>query len=836
MDYALTKLKEISVSDLPETGSIFTLDFDIPEPTMTVGNQELGDRPIYNAITDGKIVPDYANQIDAGTDQRRTVVDWIQPGLKEGKERFFFPPGHYQIGEGVGNDSTVVDINGYNSIEIFGIKGKTFFHSKQWTDLKFKNNPLFRFGSKEDTQYCKLHGITFINDNHVTNSEQSEKDNNLKWGWCYLKKYNPQEKVKRGDFRVSLADDFVIEFLKDGRAVDVTSRIVHPLLNWGPNATYLKGSFAKFITAKNLYKDKRCIARCMLGGISGTNEPLLSRPSNDGAKGSNFWNWVALSSYSKHIEIYDCEFVGCAGFSEAGGSAIGITGREHYISHNIFRDFQYGTSLGGFFHYCKIRHNIFYKCGGWGFQYGTFNAHGVYCQGGNNLFAFNRFESHYYGLDIKIHGNVRNSDCWNNQFIGNIHDNYGWTAIELVKSSAYEDSDDSSDFIDEEQSGTYHSAILCKQAIVEGCHFRIRRSVWNAWNDWGDKPGAGQAIKTSTLGMVVTNCTFTDTHGITTGDYPIMNYKKFYPSIMVSNCSFQHIFRKCSPFIGESIHAENCEIDFRAVNFSKGSGVKIGSFSKLTNSRIYAHGATEGERNEGLLVVYGPHTSLNEVTVTLDKSGTVFNIIGGNNQATSGDYVSIKNCKFIAPEGKLIWYPESYNKYWEFENNLWAVFGNWGQSRFNHDNFLTWRWKNEKGNFWHSGSSVAEDHVLMDFDNGEVKLIKSGINREFSTLRLVDIFGQHTNINVYGISLWNNDHKDSSGQYRKAVAISEKSLQWIKYEGSMSEGDWVIGKPNGKVITNGITGSTVRPASGFIGFVREVKNNDTAQIEIIQWK
>jgi hypothetical protein len=591
------------------------------------GKFEIGDRTIYNAITDGGIVADYVDRLNPGTDQRSAIINWIETvGLPAGKRKFYFPPGHYRIDEGAGVESTVLDIDGYDDVEIFGVPGLTFFHSPQGLDLTTKNNPFIRVGwglktgrPKDEAYRFKLHGITFQNDLYMTNSEQSDDDNGLAWGWLFIPPWTAGEEVEKGDRRRSTADDRVIEYQEDAvcagtepswvasgadtdNGYDVS---VKPLAVWAPSTVYSQYDYALFQTGSastgNLQgiggTDFNSCGILMSAGASqtsGSTEPTLSKPSGDGSGGDNSWTWVSLNLKSREAEVYNCTFRGLCGFSQAGGNALSINSGTgvgqnqfgyHHIHNNVFEDFYYGTACVGYYHHCTFRENIYRRTTGWMSHYGTYNAHDHYCQGGHNTWIAEQYDRHFNGIQIKIHANVSNVPLIGNKIIGCTFRNWKSWAVVLTDPDTYVDAHPN--FIPQSTSGSHLSASPSQQVIVDGCTFQIEKEAYDNYSPWGYTYNIGDlaAIQSGGLGMLVTGCTFLDTHGVDCNGETETNYDGSGAGVQVSNCSFRSIFRKGTPFIG-TIRASNCEFDYRALA-SVNKGITLDDYAELRDSRVF---------------------------------------------------------------------------------------------------------------------------------------------------------------------------------------------------------------------------------------------------------
>lgn len=813
--------------------------------------------PVYNALTDGGIVADYVDRLNPGTDQRAAVVAWIQTnGLPAGKRHFHFPAGHYLFSEGVGNDSTVVDIQGYNDVIISGVPGETFFHTAQGLDLKYKNNPLFRIGWQQPAKRTIVRGITFVNDPYVTSSEESASDNGIQWGWKYYEPHRTSQAYEVGDIIVSSDDNWLITVTgagtsasteptwSAGTTVDGSCTVsVVALSNWTASTAYTAGVHVKSTNPNNYHTAIGATTRSILWAAnsgtsgSGATEPNVALPSNDGGSGAgseNSWDWVSAALNASDTKILDCEFSGMAGFSEAGGTALGMSGGGGGLVQNCyFHDAAYGGVTSGLFRNWTFRDCKHYKLGGWGYCWGTFNAHGYYVQGARNLWDNCTFDRHFYGLNIKVHANPANNDVWQNRIINCRFDNYGWGSVEWVGPIAATNDEVATDFVEEATSGSIHSAILSKQGEVINCTFRIYKSVYDAW-DWRrptatPNSGSGFAIKASTDGILVVGCDFTDTTGIYAGT--TANWLGGSSPITVSACSFQTIFRKTLPFDG-TIFVDNCVFDYRAV-LGWSTGVQLRDWSRMSNCTIMGTTTATGSISDGALKIYGDFITVDNVTVSLTGVGQPFSPDSGNVH----DNVRIANCKFIAPLGTLHLNPGS-GKYWEFENNYWDISG-WTSYRVTHNNHETWTWKNESGNLW----TCRWDATQKVHNQGTVRIIpiparsfnsQGGIVDE-SGIRVTDIS------NAYGVELINTDHAGGSPSlYKKFVAVSEDANQWILCSELVAKGDWLtLSASAGQLRPNGTSGSTTRPPSGIQARVIDAGTASAgagrALVEVLEW-
>lgn len=410
-------------------------------------------RPVYNALNDpdSSIVADYTDRLNPGTDQRDNIISWIETnGLSAGKRRFYFPAGHYRMSIGT-NDTTNLDIRGYDNVEIFGDgMGQTVFHYPQDYVMNTVSKGFIRVGWLQDAYNTHIHDITIQNDPYAT---ALTDDGTADFGWVYYPSWEPDTDYEAGTRVHSVADDFIIEYQEDatsasteptwaaGSMLDNTYDVeVQALADRLNSTTYSIGDHYKTTVAANEYQSTRGIARCHVGGDTAAAEVTLRRPSSDGAGSSTQNNGISNSFNAHNTKIERVEFVGISGFNEAGGTALGMTNNSNdgaLVRDCVFRDFNYGTAIGGYGNGVTITGCQFYKTGGWGYQYGTYNAHGMYLQGGGHLIAFNKFDSHYYGLDIKTHNNASAQDLIGNKLIGNVHLNYGWSAIEILDPDTY---------------------------------------------------------------------------------------------------------------------------------------------------------------------------------------------------------------------------------------------------------------------------------------------------------------------------------------------------------------------------------------------------------------
>lgn len=833
----------------------------LPPPTA----QELGGRPIYNALTDGGIVADYVDRLNPGTDQRAAIIAWIETnGLPAGKRRFFFPPGHYRIDEGSGNATTVLDIRGYDDVEIFGVPGETFFHSPQSLDLKYKNNPFIRVGWLQDARRVRISGLAFVNDPYLTNSEASDSDNGLQWGWLHAPPWIASTTREKGDKRHSLDRAYIIEYLGDGTASATEptwapgamtdngiSVNVKPVALWQASTSYAQYDYAWFTTGDGPTGNKHVIhgvsydslAMLMTPGASqtsGTVEPTLSKPSIDGARGNpgddNYWNWIGLVDKSAECVIEDCIFRGTAGFTEAGGNSISINSGNgidgygyHLIRRNVFEDYQYGTSVVGYYHFCTFSDNIYRRTAGWHNCYGTYNAHDHYCQGGGNVWINEKFDRHYSGLPIKIHANVSNVPLIGNKIIGCDFRNYGDWGVAVLDPDTYVTNHPN--FIPQATSGSWLSANPTSSTTIVGCHFQIEKEAYDNWNPYGypgGTPNSQFAIESGGVGTVVSGCTFMDTNGITSKTETETDYDGVATGLLVTGCSFRSIYRQGLALQGP-VKVTNCEFDYRALA-SVSTGVRLNSYAELRDSRIFVRAGVQDSRDNHVLTIYGKRVVVDNVTVSSDGIGSIF----GSDGTNTTDCV-IRNCRFLAPNGSLYWNPESNGMDgWLFEGNYWHING-WAYLR-NMGAQEGLRFVNERGNLWTNGGGA----LLTGLGCGVVELVPTSVNRG-STERyhLVDTDGARVSdpANIRGISLV---APINATVYGALIGTSIGAVLPLQMTGQVTAGDYVrLSATLGEAETAGTTGSTTKPTSGFIGLVRGVgtagAGAGVALVEVLAW-
>jgi hypothetical protein len=825
---------------------------------------ELGEQPIYNAVTDGGITADYTDRLSNGTDQRADIITWIETGLTNGKRRFFFPAGHYLVSEGVATGAGVCNIDGYDNVEIFGIRGKTVFHTPQGMDLKYKNRSLFSFGLTSATKNSVVRDITFVVDPYVTNSLGSNSDNGIKWGWKYYEPHRTSQAYEKGDYIVSTNDNWLILYTSDGvsasteptwsgaTTTDGTASVtVVALNNWQPSTSYTAGDHVKTTLTTggvhnkgNLHGEAGDVRSIMWASNSGTSgattyEPQLALPSNDGTSNDNddpSFEWIGFSFYASNSYLSGCEFSGMAGFGQAGGTALGmVEGGGGLVEDCYFHDAQYGGVVTGYYDNWTFRDCKHYKLGGWGFLWGTFNAHAYYCQGARNLWENCRFDSHFYGLDIKVHPNVPNNDVWQTRIIGCVFSNPGWSSIEWVgPGHLLNDSvTDGPDFIEEGDSGSTHSGALSKQGNVIGCTFRVYKSAWDDfdWRRSGTRPtsGGGAAIRVNTDGINIVGCDFTDMFGIISGsEEPAFGT---HNPVNVTGCSFQTIYRAGYPFQG-TVWASNCTFDFRALGTLSPPTVCVAleEYSRLVDSSIMAHQTQTGDPDNGVLRISGNHVIVDNVQIELVNTGHPVSFGSGSGTIEN---VTMTNCQVHAPNGTMYCYPGSGSRYWKFKDNYWNI-GGWDYFRFVQSAHETWVWENEKGNFF----TCRWDGTYKDNNSGTVRLIPT-TGRSFNGAGyLIDSnAGRVTDVaDIYGVELEATDHS----AYHSFVAVDEGKNHWIHVDALVAKGDWLIlSATSGKLAPNGTSGSTTRPASGIQARVIDAGTASAgagrAHVEVLQW-
>lgn len=682
--------------------------------------------PIYNALTDpdSTIEADYTDRLSPGTDQMGDIRTWIENGVSNGKRRFFFPAGHYNV-ENIWSGGAA-DVDGYDDVEIFGEGvGRTVFHTPQGMELKDKNQQVFRFGLTTKTRRGSVHGITFINDPYATDSAESALDNDIRWGWKYYEPHRESQAYETGDIIVSSDDSWLITVTAGGTSsateptwsggttADGTCTVsVVALGNWTASTGYTAGDHVKTTAANNYHTAIGSTTRSIMiagnTGTSGTVEANLALPSNDGASGAtseHFWQWLAFGWQAEDSYIHDCEFQGICGFGEAGGTCFGFSGGGGgRVERCYFHDAAYGGVVSGLFRNWTFRDCKHYKQGGWGYCWGTYNAHSYYCQGARNLWDNCTFDYHFYGLDIKVHANPSNNDVWQNRVINCRFSNYGWGSVQWVNPIA---ATSHSDFVPQGTSGSIHSAILCKQGEVMNCTFRIFKSAYDDF-DWRrptetPNSGSGWAVAANTSGINVVGCDFTDTFGCsagsTTGDYGTSN-----TSISVTGCSFDTIFRKGYSINTSGIYnLTTCRFDYRAL-LGWSNGVTLRSYSTMTNCQIFATTTAYGAPDAGCLKIDGSHVTVDNVKIYLSGRGIPFCAEDGSG---TNEHVSVTNCRFIAPHGTMYSYPSGNAKYWTFKNNYWKVDRGWDYFRLTNTKHLSWVWENDSGNLWTSSWNVA---------------------------------------------------------------------------------------------------------------------------------
>lgn len=781
-----------------------------------------GDEAIYNAITDGGIEADYTDRLNPGTDQNPDIISWIETnGLPNGKRRFYFPAGHYRIVIGT-TEPTNLDIRGYDNVEIFGAgMGKTVFHYAQDYSMNTVSKGFIRIGWLSDAFNTHVHDITIKNDPYATHVTD---DGTADFGWVYYPVWKASTDYEAGDRVHSVADDFIIEYQEDatsaateptwvaGSMTDNTYDVeVQALANRVNSTAYSVGDHYKTTAGANEYNSTRSLARCHVAGTTAAAEVTLRRPSSDGA-GSTAQNNCMADSYNAHNTLIQrVEFVGVSGFNEAGGTAIGVTNDGNdgaRIRDCVFRDFNYGTAMGGYGNGLEITNCYFYKTGGWGYQYGTYNAHGMYLQGGGHLIAYNKFDSHYYGLDIKTHNNASAQDLIGNKLIGNVHLNYGWAAVEILDPDTYTVTGNEN-FIPQSTSGTYWTAAMSQQLMVSNCHFRIERSVHEDWNDWGGTPGDGYAISCGSSGTIVTGCTFMDTYGLRA--YPedtVQDYDDTTVSMIATGCSFRAIFRHCIPITG-AVKLSDSEIDFRALDLGASSDTSIfmNDYSTIKDCRIFARNVTSASRYTGFVELDGKNTTFENNFVSIDGTGYI-GFCSQKAAASAGGCV-IRNNRIIAPNATLYWSPnEDSIRGNIFEGNYWDI-DSWEYCR-NIREKVTFR--NETGNLWGE---------MNQWLTGEVMTIETSVYRT-SKGHLVDRDGAKVTdpADIFGFSVKNSDN---ASQYTSFICVSEKTWQWMQTDSAVTVDDYVVlSTTAGRVDPNGTTGSTTEPTSGFYGIVYDV--------------
>lgn len=821
----------------------------------------LGGRAVYDAVIDGGIVADYVDRLTPGTGQLTAINTWIDDGLIAGKRRFSFPAGKYRI-DLVGS-MDVVDINGYDNVEIFGVNGETFFYTSQGMELWSKDSPMFRVGLTQTSKNFSIHDITFINDPYVSNARGTTADGDIKWGWKYYEPHRESQAYERGDYIVSTDDNWLILVTASGTSsateptwsTGTTSDgtctvVVVALANWAALTSYAEGAHVKSTLTTGGQSSRgnqhsiggvnyRSILRASNGGTSGdtANEPLVSLPSNDGYDGvldDNYWQWVGLGAGSSQAHIYRCEFSGMAGFGQAGGLALGMTGEGGGLVEDCyFHDAQYGGVVTGFFSNWTFRDCSHYKLGGWGFNYGTYNAHGYYTQGGRNLWDNCDFDRHFYGLDIKFHANVANTDVWQNRIVNCRFANYGWGAVAVLGGGEINDEEAAGgDFILSATSGNKQSAIMQKQGVIANSTFRIFKSAYDNW-DWrrpsalpnGESRGA---IYVNANGINIVGCDFTDTHGVETGTSHEWLGENTPTAITAS--SFQTIFRAGNPLSG-TVWADNCQFDFRA-KLGIATGVRLNNYSRLSNSSIIASTTLTAHAIYGALVLDGLHVKVDNCQIILTGAGHPVSW-GQGSGGTDHNYVSMTNSIIDAPSGTMFVTPRSASSHWRFANNFWNISG-WDYFRLTGAANETWIWENERGNLFSSRWDATYD----DYHMGIVKVIplSGNYSRTIGDLIDEDATLVSSSASIYGVYL----HTDNQSTYRALVAVSENANHWLRASEQVTKGDWItMSGTAGQVAPNGTTGSTTRPATGIQGRVIDVGTASAgagrALVEIIEW-
>lgn len=809
--------------------------------------------PVYNALTDGGIVADYVDRLNPGTDQRADIVTWIKTvGLPAGKKNFFFPPGHYLVGQGDGTATQVIDINGYDDVRIFGIPGKTFFHTAQGMDLKYKFIPLFRFGWTQTTKRSVVEGITFINDPYVTDSEESDVDGDIYWGWKYYEPWRASQVYETGDYKVSTDDNWLIHYTSGGTSAgteptwsagttaDGTATVVVVALNnWAALTAYTAGTHVKTTTAQNYHGTIGATTRSIMWasntGTSGAAEAELALPSAEGTFPDNDWQWIAAGNFASQSTIRNCEFIGLAGFRDAGGTCFGFSGSGGGLVEDCyFHDFQYGGVVSGYYDnwtFLRCRHE---RIGGWGFAWASFNAHSYYTQGGRNLWHDCSFDRHFMGLDIKIHGNVTQQDSWQNRIVNCRFSNYGWGSIEFVGGVSISDetTGDGPDFVLAATSGDAQSAKLQKVGLVSGCTFRVHKSAYDDW-DWrrpASRPnnlGKG-AVYVQIPGVKIIGCDFIDTYGVQTSvENPWIGT---HTPTMVSVCSFQTIFRDASPFDG-TISADNCQFDYRAT-LGIEVGVNLTSYSRLTNSSIIGSTTATGNAGYGLLKLAGPHVKVDNCQIILTGAGHPVSWGEGSGGAAHVQ-VSMTNCVVNAPSGTIYAYPRGDSAYWRFANNYWNISG-WDSRRLTNANHETWVWENERGNLFNS----IWDATKLAYNSGIIRMIPIAARSFTSAGTLVDSTSTPTAnpAGIYGVELEAND----VSPYKAWVAVSANANHWILCSELVAKGDWLtMSATAGQLAPNGTSGSTTRPTSGIQARVIDAGTASAgagrAHVEVFEW-
>jgi hypothetical protein len=833
---------------------------DLPPPSA----QELGARPIYNMVDDGGITADYVDRLTPGTDQRASIIAVMTAALAAGWRRFYFPAGHYLISEGIAGGGGVMTIDGYDDVEIFGIRGQTVFHTAQGMDLKYKNRSLFQFGLSTPSARPVVRDMAFVVEPYVTNSLGSDSDNGIKWGWKYYEPHRTSVSVTKGEYKTSTDDNWLILYTSDGvsagteptwsgaTTTDGTASVtVVALNNWQPSTAYTAGDHVKTTKTTggvhgkgNLHGengDSRSIMWASNSGTSGATatEPQLALPSNDGTSNTNddpAFEWIGFSFYASDSYVSGCEFSGMAGFGQAGGTAMGLVeGGGGLVEDCYFHDAQYGGVVTGFYDNWTFRDCKHYKLGGWGFMWGTYNAHGYYCQGARNLWDNCTFDSHFYGLDIKVHPNVPNNDVWQTRIRGCVFSNPGWSSVEWVGPGHVLDDTvtDGPDFIEEATSGSTHSGAMCKQGSVIGCTFRVYKRAWDNF-DWrrpGVRPmsGGGVAIRVNTDGINVVGCDFTDMFGIISGsEEPAFGT---HNPVNVTGCSFQTIYRAGYPFQG-TVWASNCTFDFRALGTLSPPTVCVAleEYSRLVDSSIMAHQTQTGDPDNGVLRISGNHVIVDNVQIELVNTGHPVSFGSGSGTIEN---VTMTNCQVHAPNGTMYCYPGSGSRYWKFKDNYWNI-GGWDYFRFVQAAHETWVWENEKGNFF----TCRWDGTYKDNNSGTVRLIPTTARSFNGAGYLINSnAGRVTDVaDIYGVELEATDHS----AYHSFVAVDEGKNHWIHMDSLVAKGDWLtLSATSGKLEPNGTSGSTTRPTSGIQARVINAGTASAgagrAQVEVLEW-
>jgi len=859
---------------------------------------EIGDRTVYNALTDGGLNADWTDEQTQGTDDAAPAETWIEAGLSSSKRRFYFPKGSYRW-----NKDEIL-LNNANDIEIFGDGiGQTIFHIPGWQDMD-QDYTFFRFGT--DTDPCLRPVFRDIEFRVGWHCGEGFDDNALH-GWrIYPQTWEASKKVEDGQALVSTDGSWIIRYKGDGdtdssepswsagspsteNGISIT---VTALTTRVDSTTYSTNDFLEYTGGEIIFVSS--------GGQVAGSEPTI--PGCDD-NGNYDFNCVSFGRATNFGELHHCRFKGLIGFSNAGGKGAEIGnyqyGDEDFMEYRVgrayhrvyscrFEEFQYGTGIVANVNAVWYDNNLFNRCGGWGTKVGGFTAHCIYGQQGATIINACRFIEQYAGVCAKVHLNVDNRDGVGTLITNSEFRDYGWLGVQAVASGSNftKTHPDFDGYLD---SGVITATQSTTTVTSSAAIFLDDHIGWTIEWDTGEtakiisitsttivETDASQTVGSDefkiynlylshpTKAISVVNCHFRETLSANNGAFAAIGDQLGSCGVTVQGCTFMDTVAFYENIDGALIYPGSsasgiqfignyCGQTWRTTRCYVGTGQIIGNVFDYrgeerspTVALIYLRDYAQFKDNTVWIKGQSDIDAANAV-IDINGDGVVIegNYIVANDRAEllirgQGDNANVvirNNVLNPGPSGRIFYINKTSTSRWVWEGN--RAEGTTSEDYLRGIDSDRWIWKNNSGPWFQNRKDESERSgtsiVMTTYNSG------TGLNerKTGSDQRLVDTNGDPVTDadDIRGVTVYQTDW----GTYFSIVAIDEGSEQWIDASEQVTEEDWVILDVSnaGKVKPNGTTGSTTNPSSGFVGIVVDEGTASAgagvALIEIVAW-